>query len=112
MEHPATGMKPHIGVSADSGSADTVLTTAANVNDVTQAHALLYEETNAFGDAGYTGVAKREEINANQRLYTPLADLRHSRTSIKTLAELEPWIEPWAKCILNRPISYKGKTRI
>jgi IS5 family transposase len=45
----------------------TVVTTAANVNDVTQAHALLHsEETHAFGDAGYTGVTKREENEASK----------------------------------------------
>ena len=39
-----------------------MVTTAANTNDVTQAHALLHgEETHAFGDAGYTGVTKRDE---------------------------------------------------
>lgn len=56
------GMKAHIGVDADSGLVHTVLATAANVADVTQAHALLHgEETVAFGDAGYQGVEKREE---------------------------------------------------
>jgi IS5 family transposase len=56
------GMKAHIGVDAESGLTHTVVTTAANVNDVTQAHALLHgEETDVFGDAGYQGVEKREE---------------------------------------------------
>ena len=56
------GMKAHIGVDADSGFVHTVLATAANVADVTQAHALLHgQETVAFGDAGYQGVEKREE---------------------------------------------------
>ena len=36
--------------------------TAANVNDVTQAHALVHgEETDVFADAGYQGVGKRAE---------------------------------------------------
>lgn len=40
----------------------TVLTTPANVNDVTQAHGLLHgEETVALGDAGYQGVDQRPE---------------------------------------------------
>jgi transposase, IS5 family len=61
------GMKAHIGVDADSGLAHTVVTTAAHVNDVTQAHALLHgQETHAFGDAGYTGVTKREENQASK----------------------------------------------
>ena len=39
-----------------------VIGTAANVNDVTQAHALRHgDETDVFGDAGYQGMAKREE---------------------------------------------------
>ena len=56
------GMKAHVGADADSGFVHTVVGTAANVNDVTQAHALLHgQETDAFGDAGYQGVDKREE---------------------------------------------------
>jgi IS5 family transposase len=57
------GMKCHIGVDADSGLVHTVVGTAANVNDVTQASALVHgEETDVFADAGYQGVAKREEV--------------------------------------------------
>ncbi len=56
------GMKAHIGVDAQSGLVHSVVGTAANVNDVTQAGALLHgDETVAFGDAGYRGVAKRDE---------------------------------------------------
>lgn len=63
------GMKAHIGVDADSGLVHTVVGTAANVNDVTQASQLVHgEEADVFADAGYQGVAKRKEIqgiNAN-----------------------------------------------
>ena len=63
------GMKAHIGVDADSGLVHTVVGTAANVNDVTQAHALVHgDETDVFADAGYQGVGKRDEtqeINVN-----------------------------------------------
>ena len=38
------GMKAHIGVDADSGLVHTVIGTAANVNDVTQASGLLQEQ--------------------------------------------------------------------
>ena len=52
----------HIGVDADSGLVHTVVGTAANVNDVTQASALVHgEESDVFADAGYQGVSKREE---------------------------------------------------
>lgn len=51
------GMKAHIGVDADSGLVHTVVGTAANVNDVTQAHALVHgKEADVFGDAGYQGI--------------------------------------------------------
>ncbi|HFP9222557.1 TPA: IS5 family transposase [Raoultella planticola] len=56
------GMKAHIGVDADSGLVHSVIGTAANVNDVTQGHALLHgEEAVVFADAGYQGAAKRPE---------------------------------------------------
>jgi IS5 family transposase len=63
------GMKAHIGVDADSGLVHTVVGTAANVSDVTQASALVHgEEADVFADSGYQGVARRDEtqdIKAN-----------------------------------------------
>lgn len=57
------GMKAHIGADADSGLAHAVVGTTANVNDVTQAHALVHgNEADVYADAGYQGVAKREEV--------------------------------------------------
>jgi IS5 family transposase len=56
------GMKAHIGADAESGLVHTVIGTAANVNDVTQGHALLHgHEQEVFADAGYQGVMKRPE---------------------------------------------------
>jgi IS5 family transposase len=56
------GMKAHIGVDLHTGLVHSVVGTAANVNDVTQAGELLHgKETLVFGDAGYQGVEKREE---------------------------------------------------
>lgn len=47
---------------ADSGLVHSVVGTAANVNDVTQAHALVHgEEIHVLDDAGYQGVDKRAE---------------------------------------------------
>jgi transposase, IS5 family len=57
------GMKAHIGVDAETGLVHSVVGTAANVNDVTQAHKLLHgAETDVYADAGYQGVGKREEV--------------------------------------------------
>ena len=56
------GMKAHIGVDAHSGLVHTVIGTAGNVSDISQAQALLHgEEQAAFGDAGYQGIEKRPE---------------------------------------------------
>ena len=60
------GMKLHIGVDAETGMVHSMVTTPANVHDVTQAGRLLHgAERQVWGDAGYTGVGKREE---NQEL--------------------------------------------
>jgi transposase, IS5 family len=57
------GMKAHIDGDAESGLVHSVIGTAANVNDVTQAFDLIHgEETDAWGDASYLGVAKHEEF--------------------------------------------------
>jgi IS5 family transposase len=56
------GMKVHIGVDLHTGLVHTVVGTAANVNDVTQAGNLLHgKEELVFCDAGYQGADKREE---------------------------------------------------
>jgi transposase, IS5 family len=58
------GMKAHIGVDADSGLVHTIVGTAANISDVTQARALVHgNEREVFGDAGYQGVQKRKEMH-------------------------------------------------
>jgi len=59
------GMKAHIGVDAESGLVHTVRGTTGSVNDVVEANSLLHgEETDAFGDSGYRGVAKRPDAAA------------------------------------------------
>jgi IS5 family transposase len=61
------GMKAHIGVDADSGLVHTVIGTAANVNDVRQAVGLLHgKEKHAWGDAGYQGVDKRQQLQGSK----------------------------------------------
>jgi IS5 family transposase len=61
-------MKVHIGVDKDSGLIHSVLTTAANVHDITPASELLHgDEEVVYGDAGSQGIAKRAEI-ADKRI--------------------------------------------
>ncbi|MDV2453749.1 IS5 family transposase, partial [Xanthomonas hortorum] len=57
------GMKAHIGVDEFSGLVHHVHCTAANVADVTVTHTLLHgKEDSVFGDSGYTGADKRDEL--------------------------------------------------
>ena len=57
------GMKTHIGVDAGTGYVHTVEATAANVADIEVAHKLIREDDEVvYGDAGFTGIVKREEI--------------------------------------------------
>jgi IS5 family transposase len=53
------GMKAHIGADADSGLVHTVRGTSGNVHDVLEGNNLLHgQEVDAYGDAGYQGIAK------------------------------------------------------
>jgi IS5 family transposase len=57
------GMKIHTGVVKDSGLIHSVVVTAANVHDLTPAAELLHgDEDVVYGDAGYQGIAKRQEM--------------------------------------------------
>ena len=77
------GMKAHVGVDMATGLIHTVVGTAGNVADVTQAHALLHGgEKVALGDAGYQGVAKREE-NADQAVVWHTAMRPGKRKTLK-----------------------------
>jgi IS5 family transposase len=77
------GMKAHIGVDAHCGLVHTVLGTAGNVSDISQAQALLHgDEQAAFGDAGYQGVEKRPE-SAEATVQWHVAE---KPSKIKTLA--------------------------
>ena len=61
------GMKAHVGVDAFSGYVHTVEATGAHVHDVVHAHTLLREDdTVVYGDSGYLGIEKREEIVSDE----------------------------------------------
>ena len=56
------GMKLHIGVDDALGLIHSLETTPANASDINHAGCLLHgDEERVWGDAGYTGVEKREE---------------------------------------------------
>jgi IS5 family transposase len=87
--------KAHIGADVESGLANHVHGTAANVADVTQVAELLHGEENAvYADAGYTGVEKREEHAGRDVIWQIAA----RRSTYSTLPK--------------RSLIYKGKRRI
>ena len=67
---------------AASGLVRTIIGTASNVADVTQAHALLHgDEIAALGDAGYQGVEKRPE-NTDKSVTWNVAMKRSKRETL------------------------------
>ena len=84
------GMKAHIGADKDSGLVHTVVTSAANVSDISQAPALLHgQESDVWADAGYVGVDKREDmqltLQANEQ--TVKWHVAKRRKSIEKMAD-------------------------
>lgn len=56
------GMKMHIGTDDALGLVHSVAATSANIHDISAAGLLLHgDEERCWGDAGYTGIEKREE---------------------------------------------------
>lgn len=63
------GMKVHSGTDAGSGYVHTITGTAANVHDIDEAAKLIREDdVVVYGDSGYSGVEKREEIRKDGHL--------------------------------------------
>lgn len=88
------GMKAHVGVDAESGLVHTMIGTAANVADVTQAHGLLHgEEKFALGDAGYTGVAKRPECKRQIDWYVAMRPGKRRQLDDSPLGRLQEEVE-------------------
>ena len=98
------GMKAHIGADDAHGLVHTVEGTAANVSDISQAHALLHgDEVRAGADAGYIGVEKRPEIIAlGREIDWRIAGKR------STLAKAP---ESWAKVIGGAWEKLKARAR-
>jgi IS5 family transposase len=98
------GMKAHIGVDECTGQVHSVVSTAANVADVTEVGNLLHgKERHVFGDAGYIGAEKRAPkrgrrfwIAAKRSLVKTIEDdklreiteqLEHAKASIRAVVE-------------------------
>ena len=63
------GMKCHIGADAFSGLVHTIEVTSANVHDINVAAKLIREDDEVmYGDSGYLGIDKREEVTSDEHL--------------------------------------------
>ena len=62
-------MKAHIGVDAATGYIHGLVTTPANEHDVTVTHKLILDDDHVlYGDAGYIGIEKRDEVKNDEHL--------------------------------------------
>ncbi len=101
------GMKSHIGVDAGSGYVHSLETTAANVHDITVASRLLREDDEvAYGDAGYIGIEKREEIAGKEHLCS--IDYRINRR-VGSIQKVSDDLPNWEKLIERRKSSIRSK---
>ncbi|NKI96834.1 IS5 family transposase [Rhizobacter sp. SG703] len=116
------GMKAHIGVDADSGLVHSMVGTAANVNDVTQAGALLHgQEVDAFGDAGYRGVqaeakgphwhvamqpGKRRKLDLTHEWARMLNEVERIKASVR--AKVEHPFHVIKNLFRHKKVRYKG----
>ena len=101
------GMKCHIGVDAGTGYVHAVTATPANVHDITEAHNLLRETDEVvYGDSGYIGIEKREEIR-NDPNFSKI-DFRVTRRP-KSLPKVSDNAIDWEKQIDHRKSSVRCK---
>ncbi len=88
------GMKAHIGVDEATGLVHSVVTTAANVGDVTQVGDLLHGKEHAvFGDAGYIGAQNHAKAKRGRQWYIAAKRSKVKAIEDETLRELTEQIE-------------------
>lgn len=85
------GYKGHIGVDRDTGLVNKIETTAANVHDTAPMPELLEgTEEEIFGDSGYLGVERHEDVpKVNQEGKAIQFKINVRRSSLKKLPEAE-----------------------
>lgn len=80
------GMKIHTGADAASGYVHTITATAANVHDIVETSRLIREDDEVvYGDSGYTGIEKRDEIINDEHLSTVKFRINRRPSSMKKI---------------------------
>ena len=100
------GAKLHTGVDAGTGLIHSFETTAASVSDIAVAHDVLRPDDEVlYGDAGYVGVEKRDEM---QEDYPEMQyQINVKRSSIPKMSDGEK--ERWAAFIEARKSAVRNK---
>lgn len=102
------GMKVHIGVDAGSGYVTTVEGTTASEHDVTVASKLIRSDDRVvYGDSGYLGIEKREEIKGNPALSG--IDYRINRRPGHTYRKYANDGQAWEKRIERQKSAVRSK---
>lgn len=102
------GMKIHSGVDAGTGYVHTITATAANVHDIDETHNLIREDDEVvYGDSGYSGLTKREEIASDEHLCKIEFRTCLRPSSLKTSSSYKGI--NWEKQIENRKSSVRCK---
>lgn len=102
------GIKAHVGVDRDSGLVHTLVTTSANISDISQTPVLLHgQETDVWADAGYVGVEKREDMQEAlaANVQTVQWHVAKRRKAIKKL------VEGWQKSLAQAYEKLKAQVR-
>ena len=102
------GMKAHVGVDAGSGYVTGVTATAANIPDIAEAAKLIRPDDEVvYGDAGYLGLEKRDEIQANE--HPSRIEYLINRRPGKAYRQYENAGQAWEKKIERQKSSVRSK---
>ena len=102
------GMKMHSGCDAQTGYVHSVTATAANAHDITEAHKLIRDDDDVvYGDSGYLGIEKREEIKGDEHLSKVEFKIAKKPSSLKS--KLKNGGIDWDRKIERRKASIRSK---
>ena len=100
-------MKCNVGVDSGSGLVHSITATSANVHDITEAHKLIRSDDEVvYGDSGYLGIEKREEIKNDKHLSS--IDYRINRRP-KSLPKVSDNAIDWERYIEYRKSAVRCK---
>ena len=102
------GMKVHAGVDAGSGYVHSITGTSANVHDIDETAKLIRDDDEVvYGDSGYSGAAKRDDIKNDNRLSKVEFRTNVRPSSMKISSTYQGM--NWDKYIENRKSSVRCK---